>query len=183
MTEASPLEVLHAYTELAVEDELTAPETPSLPYGPSADEPTSEVLPMRFWAKVLVGDGCWEWIGAKAHGGYGSIWWKGRTCSSHRVAYECLVGPIPEGLTLDHLCRNRACARPDHLEAVSSRVNTLRGDGRSAAQHRQTRCSRGHELDTANTRIDSNGARHCRPCSNLTKSAWRRLRTKAAANG
>src|SRR5688572_6777121 len=84
----------------------------------------------RFWAKVQRGDqeSCWPWLGAKNPDGYGQFVWRGRKSTLvHRIAYEELRGPIPEGLTLDHLCRNRGCANPWHCETVTHRENVLRG--------------------------------------------------------
>jgi len=77
--------------------------------------------------------GCWVWVAALNHKGYGLMSWQGRTRPAHRVSYELLRGPLVEGLEIDHLCRNRACVNPDHLEQVTSQVNTLRRDiGRDA---------------------------------------------------
>mgnify|MGYP001608583411 CR=1 FL=1 len=83
-------------------------------------------LDERFWAKVLVGDGCWDWQASKTPGGYGSFRAADRTVCAHRFSYELLVGPIPEGLDLDHLCRNKGCVNPEHLEPVTRRENMLR---------------------------------------------------------
>ena len=82
----------------------------------------------RFWAKVGLpnADGCMEWMGHRTNG-YGSFWLEGKNVRVHRVSYELCVGPIPEGLQIDHKCRNRACVRPDHLEPVTSRENIRRG--------------------------------------------------------
>lgn len=97
--------------------------------------------------RVLIGDGCWEWQGPAFHNdGYGHMSIGDRARLVHRVAYERWVGRIPEGLQIDHLCRNPRCSRPDHLDPVTSRINTLRGEGITAANVRRARCPRGHEL-------------------------------------
>lgn len=117
-------------------------------------------LPARFWDKVRVlDDGCWEWQVGKSEG-------YGRFCISHgndayvhRLTYEQLIGSIPDGLTVDHLCRNRACVKPAHLELVSNGVNVLRGVGPPACNARKTHCPRGHPYDLINTRYGRNGGR------------------------
>lgn len=70
--------------------------------------------------------GCWEWIGTKKSNGYGCVWNEGRTLLAHRVSYEAFVRPIPDGLQIDHLCRNKGCINPAHLEPVTPKVNTCR---------------------------------------------------------
>src|SRR5690349_9784178 len=90
----------------------------------------------------------------------------------HRVAYERLVGPIPDGLALDHLCRVRHCINPDHLEPVTWRENILRGASEVARLAARTACSKGHEFTPENTRIN-NGARACRRCDRENKRAQR----------
>lgn len=115
----------------------------------------------RIGTKLLVGDGCWEWTGVRTSDGYGQIY--GRMQMAHRVMYELLVGPIPEGLELDHLCRNPWCVRPDHLEPVTTRENVLRGVGISAVNARKTECLKGHSLSGENLYLHR-GKRRCRTC-------------------
>lgn len=109
----------------------------------------------RFWAKVRKSDklsGCWDWIAGKSHDGYGMFWTGVRKEYAHRWAYKQLVGGIPESLCCDHLCRNRGCVNPDHLEFVDIRENILRGESSSAAYAKRIECSRGHTLPTGQDR-------------------------------
>lgn len=125
---------------------------------------------VRFWAKVDASGVCWEWTasddGVK---GYGRFEDQGVNYAAHRWAYMNLVGPIPDGMTIDHLCRNKACVNPDHFELVTARVNTLRGGSASARNARKTHCPQNHEYTPDNTRISrrSNGLlfRTCRTCA------------------
>jgi hypothetical protein len=119
------------------------------------------------------GDACWEWPLARKSDGYPIVGWDGRTRHAHRVAYEFLVGPIPDGLTLDHLCRNRGCVNPDHLEPVTHQENCRRA--------RKDYCAHGHELTPENTYIrPSNGRRACRECGRIATRAYNsRQRTDA----
>lgn len=133
---------------------------------------------VRFEAKVLRTDGCWWWIGSTRRG-YGAFWIGGRVMRSHRVAYEASRGPIPPGLTLDHLCKNPACVNPDHLEPVTQYENVMRGDSFSAAKARQTHCIRGHEMSGDNLRLKRNGARECKECCR-NRSRERRIAISAA---
>ena len=107
---------------------------------------------------------CWRWaMNPKGRYGQFSVG-KQKGLLAHRVAYELFNGPIPAGLTVDHLCRNTRCVNPAHLEAVTQRVNTLRGTGPIAVNAAKTVCDHGHELTEANTYLDKRGARCCRPC-------------------
>lgn len=87
-------------------------------------------LPVRFLAKMSVDEasGCWVWTAARTSKGYGQFRIGPRPVRAHRYAYTLLVGPIPDGLQLDHLCRNRLCVNPGHLEPVTNWENTLRGE-------------------------------------------------------
>lgn len=106
--------------------------------------------------------GCWEWTGYTVQG-YGVIYIgnSGRSMT-HRLAYEILVGPIPDGLQIDHLCRNRSCHNPDHLEPVTQRENVRRGDLPSAIVARTGICRRGHSM--ADAYVNTRGQRQCRTC-------------------
>lgn len=123
----------------------------------------------RFWSYVEHSDDCWIWTGAKSAAGYGRIEWNRRQQQAHRVAYELIVGPIPEGLELDHLCRNRACVRPDHLEPVTGRINLLRGNTYTAYYAHRTHCEHGHLLTEGNVYL-WRGTRYCRMCRARTSA-------------
>lgn len=127
---------------------------------PTADE--------RFWGSVDKNHitGCWMWLGYKRCGygmfGYGGR--KGRRIGAHRYAYQKLKGDIPDGMVLDHLCRQRDCVNPDHLEPVTQKENCLRGFSPMARQARQEHCKRGHSLSGDNLYITPKGRRQCRLC-------------------
>ena len=114
-------------------------------------------------------DGCWEWTGSKGSCGYGHMRVSGRTVSVHRIAYNELVGPIPDGLTLDHLCRNRWCVNPEHLEPVTNRENVLRGVNPPAQNHRKQKCLKGHPFD-----LTPGGRRGCSVCRCQRTQAYRK---------
>ncbi len=136
----------------------------------------------RFWEKVQKTEGCWYWTASLRGNGYGQIYIGERPGQSayiapaHRVAYELLVGPIPEGLQIDHLCRNPRCVNPSHLEPVTSKENSLRGVSPSAFNSRKARCSRGHVFDGLNTYRYQNGKRGCRTCNAAHARRYRRSR-------
>ncbi len=122
----------------------------------------------RFWAKVHKTNTCWLWTGAIiANSGYGQFRYARRSGGrvlAHRYAYELLIGLIPEGLVIDHLCRNRACVRPSHLEAVTHRENILRGEGLAAQNARKTHCTQRHPYSGDNLYVEPSGYRRCRNC-------------------
>ena len=121
----------------------------------------------RFWSKVIrdPDTDCWEWLGARVNG-YGRFYTPERNAGlAHRWAYEHLVGPVPEGLQLDHLCRNRGCVNPEHLEPVTQWENVMRGRGLAAQNASLTHCRQGHELTPENVYIRAaNPWRGCRIC-------------------
>ena len=130
---------------------------------------------LRLMAKTVKNGDCIEFTGAKSPTGYGIVRHKGKNLYVHRVAYESKVGKIPEGLQIDHLCRNRACVNVCHMEAVTPQVNTLRGISVQADNARKTHCLRGHGLSGDNLRIDKTGRRICRTCKRETQ---RRIRER-----
>lgn len=137
-------------------------------------------LPERFWAKVMADleAGCWVWTASGDGKGYGKIWSSqaGRLLYAHRVAYEALIGPVPDGLSLDHRlhngdqprCVGRACCNPEHLEPVTHAVNVARGRLGEASRRRllaKTHCKRGHPLSGDNVYLTrGDGRRQCRAC-------------------
>ncbi|MFB7736235.1 HNH endonuclease [Streptomyces sp. NPDC056112] len=177
------------------------------------------VLPAeRFWAKTRIAVDCpchlcvatedasakcIVWTASYTGSGYGGFWNGTRLVRAHRFAYELLVGPIPEGLALDHLCRVRRCVAPAHLEPVTPRENVLRGllfsprkgarkgtgkGTRRGPQSAATHCPLGHELTPENTYVGPvtsdrpYGRRRCRTCKNAGKRASRaRARERAAS--
>lgn len=120
----------------------------------------------RFWGFVDKGEEnkCWEWTSVKTNG-YGRFRYQGKMVRAHRYIYEQLIGAIPSGKTLDHLCRNPSCVNPKHLEPVSIKINTLRGNSPPAKNARKTHCKWGHEFSGKNLYIPPSGnSRYCRTC-------------------
>jgi hypothetical protein len=120
----------------------------------------------RFWEKVDKSGECWLWTAGKESEGYGRFKLNGKGCKAHRISYELEVGPIPEGLQIDHLCRVRHCVNPEHLEAVTQRENILRGVGITARHAQATHCPQGHEYNEANT-YTNRQERSCRVCNRV----------------
>lgn len=122
----------------------------------------------RFLSRIqLTPNECWEWTGTLDSGGYGQISIHSKHVLVHRFAYECLVGIIPDGLQIDHLCRNRRCVNPAHLELVTHQENCRRGDGGETSglqQRSKTHCPQGHPYDSVNTYHRPDGWRDCKIC-------------------
>jgi hypothetical protein len=133
----------------------------------------------RFWMQVERTESCWNWIGGQNGNGYGKFQVGGRKVYVHRWAYERFVGPIPDGLQVDHLCRNRACCNPEHLEPVTRLVNQLRGETIVAANLAKTHCVAGHELSGDNIEPRLMPWRICRECRRQRdRSYYERNRAK-----
>lgn len=149
----------------------------------------------RFWSKVDKQESCWLWTASLSHNGYGQFSvtrpdGRSRTLKAHRYAYELLVGPIPDGAVIDHLCRVRHCVNPDHLDPVEEPENRLRAlrvqrqrMSEAVAGDLVTHCLYGHPFDEANTYRPPNGRqeRKCRTCLR-TREKLRYERTKARRN-
>lgn len=142
----------------------------------------------RFWDKVnkagpvhpTLGTECWLWTACRVKTGYGRFGIsKSTTHLAHRVAYSIAVGPIPDGLTIDHLCRNHSCVNPAHLEPVTLRENTMRGVGFAPKNAAKTACPKGHAYTPENT-MNRNGMRFCRACGRDACRAWREKRKAGA---
>ncbi len=133
-------------------------------------------LPDRIFDKIHFepNTGCWLWMAAKTSSGYGNTWVNGRNRLAHRYVYEFLVGPIPNGLVLDHLCRVRACCNPQHLHTVTQRTNALENSvGVTARNAVATHCAHGHPFDERNT-YHHHGRRCCRRCNMESVYAYKR---------
>lgn len=141
----------------------------------------------RFWSKVKIQPGCWEWTGSvmtiflhsKRKFPYGRCKFGGKQMLAHRVAYLCMKGKIPEGFVVDHLCRNPSCVNPDHLEVVTQQINTLRGDGLASQNAVKTHCKHGHPLSDENLYLNKEGKRQCRICGRKSRREYKaRCRAK-----
>lgn len=135
-------------------------------------------IEVRFAAKYHIDEetGCWLWTAYIPSSGYGHIGspGEGYPILAHRFSYEHFVGPIPEGMQVDHLCRVRHCINPAHLEAVSLHENTMRSEAVTAKNARKTECKNGHRFDIANTYWNPDGkGRRCRECMRSDTRRWR----------
>lgn len=153
--------------------------------GPKPGSPAyraPQPLDERIRSRVRIDEsGCWLYLGNTNGKGYGLMTVGSRidgtykTASVHRLSYEVFVGPIPDGLTLDHLCEVKHCCNPEHLEPVTNAENSKRrGD-------RMEKCRRGHPRTPENFYLNSAGRRQCRPCVRIARAARRQRRQEAAA--
>lgn len=138
----------------------------------------AETADRRFWSKVRGGDvsECWEWQAVTVDG-YGSFQMTHTKVRAHRLSYEWLIGPIPDGLMLDHLCRNRKCVNPYHMDPVPNVVNARRG---ATCRATEDRCANGHPWSAETWRIGKRNLRICPTCAALNSRAWRRRASVAA---
>lgn len=135
-------------------------------------------MPERFWEKCIPEpmSGCWLWVASYSRDGYGAFRFDGQMRRAHAVAYRVLVGPVPDGLELDHrVCRNTACCNPAHLEPVTHSVNMAR-----SARSLRAECKNGHPFSEANV-YRWNNARICRVCTSDKQRAYKQRRTARAA--
>ncbi len=126
----------------------------------------------RFWARVAVTPGCWLWQAGKSADGYGRFSYQGKSVTSHGFAYQQLVGLIPDGLELDHLCRVRECVNPSHMEPVTHKENLMRGISPSAIHAEQTHCAQGHPYSEDNTYLRPTGTRRCKTCERVHSAEY-----------
>lgn len=134
-----------------------------------------------FWSKVdkRSPNDCWNWMCSTLPNGYGqAIHAAFATTLAHRIAYELVVGQIPDGMQLDHLCRNHRCVNPAHLEPVSARENVLRGVGVCSINAKKTHCPKGHEYTPENTKLTHIGGRGCKACAAEKRREKYRSRTQ-----
>ena len=128
----------------------------------------------RFWAKVQKTETCWIWQGCwSKQTGYGKVQINHKPKLVHVLSFEWAKGILPEGTEIDHLCRNRRCVNPEHLEAVNHRDNVLRGINACASNAKVTHCPQGHPYDLFNTYRRPDGGRDCRICRDKRSLAYK----------
>ena len=133
--------------------------------------------------RIQVRDGsCWQWVGGCNEDGYGVLRLHNKGHMAHRFVYEKLVATVPKSLVMDHLCRNRACVNPEHMEPVTQRTNLLRGEGFAAKRAAQTHCIHGHEFIPENTYVRKGRLRQCKECAKRIERA-RAAKKRTAAPG
>jgi hypothetical protein len=139
----------------------------------------------RFWRKVEKTSTCWNWTGYKWWTGYGMFIVYSEAGhaneireTAHVFSYQLVHGPVPDGLEVDHLCRNRGCVNPDHLEAVTHKENMLRSlSAPPAINARKTQCPNGHAYSGTNLFVNAKGHRHCRSCHAEQERNRRKVRS------
>lgn len=130
------------------------------------EKPRRKPEPERFEERFRKAESCWPWTGSHMVNGYGKFRVDdGKQVLAHRYSYEHHVGPIPDGLVIDHLCRTRNCVNPDHLEPVTNEENLRRGEGYGLLNGMRSACVNGHEYTLENTYTDPKGKNRCRACS------------------
>lgn len=127
-------------------------------------------------------NGCWVWQRMVTPSGYGRVYYRRATYAAHRFMYTIFKGPIPDNLVLDHLCRNRACCNPDHLEPVTISENVKRGNAPNYVTHRERVCRRGHAVTGDNALRTSDGFTKCRECDNANQRRRYERKRKAAGH-
>ena len=135
-----------------------------------------------FMEKVRIEGECWLWTASTDKDGYGSFYSDEGTVRAHRFAYTTLVGPIPDGLELDHTCRVPGCVNPAHLEPVTQKINNQRSSSPSAQRAVATECKRGHPLSGENLHITPSGHRKCRACHRNYLRDWRARKSESRVN-
>ena len=140
----------------------------------------------RFWCKVdrRGPDECWEWTASRSGNGYGIFWLGGKQKRAHRISWQLMNGAPPVGLVSDHLCRNRLCVNPSHIEFVTNRVNVLRGASGITGEpppNKEIACINGHVRNDDNTYTRKNGLRECRVC-HVERSRIRKRRIRKAVS-
>ncbi len=134
----------------------------------------------QFEAQYEVADNdCWLWTGPQDRDGYGQMRLLGGMIRAYRFSYELHIGPIPDGLVIDHQCDTRLCVNYRHLETVTNRENILRGNGPSAKNARKTHCLYGHPFDGTNTRVYV-GRRYCQECVRIRARKYQTRKRRAA---
>lgn len=143
----------------------------------------SDSFATRVFSKIDAASDCWEWTGTLDDARYGVLG-RGRrgagNIAAHRAVYELLVGPIPDGMHLDHLCRNHACVNPDHVEVVTPEENKRRGYSIARLYAKRTHCRIGHPLDGVTRRKDGTSHRYCKTCARERMRAQRTPEGSAA---
>lgn len=135
----------------------------------------TQVLGATFWARVQKTADCWVWIGPRLPTGYGTMKHNRKPAYAHRMVWTALRGPIPDGWEIDHLCRNRSCVNPDHLEPVTRKENCRR----AGLHRRQSHCPRGHQLTESNIAVGQK-SRRCKTCYEASQAAYRAAHRETA---